>query len=116
MEYTYELFSNWLIIWFLLYYFKIINASPLIFLILALIGVIYIQIFYIKKIIFKNIIINVIIKLIPSILIFKVPIIEEIDLLLGFILIYIYVVILLINNKNPIDIYLKFMLKILKNN
>jgi hypothetical protein len=112
MIFNYDLLSYWLFIWFLLYYFKLINASPLIFFIVALIGLIFFQLFIVKKIKYKYMFKNIFIKLIPCILIFKFPIIEEIDLIFGFILIYIYIIVLLINNKNPIDIYLK----ILKNN
>jgi hypothetical protein len=45
-------------------------------------------------------------KFIPIYLIFKKPLINEIDLQFGFIITYLYIIILLINKKNPIKIYL----------
>jgi hypothetical protein len=57
----------------------------------------------------KVIIINIYIKVIPIILLFKIPLFNEEDLLFGFFLSYIYIIFLLYNNKNPIDVYLKLL-------
>jgi len=109
---TYELFSYWLFIWFIFHYIGIIKASPIFFLIIAYIIVHLILIIHIiqKKfnlyVIIKKIISNIYLKTIPIFLLFKIPIIQEKDILFGFLLSYIYVIILLINNKNPIKIYL----------
>jgi hypothetical protein len=96
------LFSYWLFIWFLLNVNGLLKASPLIFLIFAIIFIIIIFIIT-GKINIKNILI----KLIFMILSFKIPLIAEEDLLFGFFLAYIYIIFLLYNNKNPIDIYIK---------
>ena len=111
--FKFNLFSYWLFIWFIFNYIGIIKASPLIFLIIGLIGVI-IFLLIIRKInkFIKNIIItNIYIKVIPIFLIIKFPLIAEEDLLFGFFLAYIYIIYLLYNNKNPIDVYLKLNIK-----
>jgi hypothetical protein len=97
-----DLFSYWLFIWFLFFYFGLIKTSPLIFYIFAIICIIIIYI-----ITGKYNILNLLIKLIFSILSFKIPLFNEEDLLFGFFLAYIYIIFLLYNNKNPIDIYIK---------
>ena len=106
--FKYELFSYWLFIWFLFNYIGLINASPLIFLIIGLIGLIsnLIIIGKFNKTIKSIIISNFFLKIIPIILLFKIPLFNEEDLLFGFFLAYIYIIILLYNNKNPIHIYL----------
>jgi hypothetical protein len=96
------LFSYWLFIWYLLNVNGLLKASPLIFIIFAIIFIIIIFIIT-GKINIKNILI----KLIFIILSFKIPLITEEDLLFGFFLAYIYIIFLLYNNKNPIDIYIK---------
>jgi hypothetical protein len=102
--YTYEVFSNWLYIWFLIHYYGYIDVSPLIFIIIGIIG----SIFSYNKFNFRYMM-NIIIKTIQIVLIFKLPLFNEGDLLFGIILSYIYIVVLLYNNKNPIDIYLKIL-------
>ena len=42
-------------------------------------------------------------------MIFKTPIITEYDLIFGFFLAYIYIIVLLYNRKNPIDVYMKIL-------
>lgn len=100
--FKFDLFSYWIFIWFLFYYCGLIKASPLIFFIFAIIGII-INIIIIRKYNIRNLLI----KLFITILLFKIPLIAEEDLLFGFFLSYIYIIYLLYNNKNPIDIYLK---------
>jgi hypothetical protein len=89
----YEIYSNWLFVWFIFYYIGLIKASPLLFLIIGLIS---------SGKINKNII-----KVIPIFLIFKIPLFTEEDLLFGFFVSYFYIITLLYFNKNPIDIYIK---------
>jgi len=108
---TYEIFSYWIYIWFLLYYNRILNVSPLIFL---MIGLLAVSINFFVRFKQRNryrtikvIIINLIIKIIPILLIFKTPIFNENDLIFGFMISYIYVITLLYFNKNPIYIYLR---------
>jgi len=96
------LFSYWLFIWFLFNFNGLLKASPLIFIIFAIIFIIIIFIIT-GKINIKNILI----KLIFIILSFKNPLIAEEDLVFGFFLAYIYIIFLLYNNKNPIDIYIE---------
>jgi hypothetical protein len=52
---------------------------------------------------------NFLLKFISIIMIFKLPIISENDLIIGFFLAYSYIIVLLFNNKNPIDIYMKIL-------
>ena len=100
--FKFDLFSYWIFIWFLFYYCGLIKASPLIFFIFAIICII-INIIIIRKYNIRNLLI----KLFITILLFKIPLIAEEDLLFGFFLSYIYIIYLLYNNKNPIDVYLK---------
>jgi len=102
--YTYEVFSHWLYIWFLIHYYGYIDVSPLIFIIIGILG----SIISYNKFNFRYMM-NIIIKTIQIVLIFKLPLFSEGDLLFGIILSYIYIVVLLYNNKNPIDIYLKIL-------
>ena len=109
---TYELYSYWLFIWSILHYSGIIKPSPLIFLIIAIIIVHLVLLYFVIRnklsnyTIIKKIISNTYMKFIPIYLIFKKPLINEIDLQFGFIITYLYIIILLINKKNPIKIYL----------
>ena len=104
----FDLFSSWLFIWFIFHYIGLIKFSPLIFMIIGLISLI-ITFIIIGKVNKKVIIINIYIKVIPIILLFKIPLFNEEDLLFGFFLSYIYIIFLLYNNKNPIDVYLKLL-------
>jgi hypothetical protein len=115
--FKYHLFSHWIYIWFILCYIGLIDVSPIIFFIFALLFLIIsiiITIIYHKKL-NKRYISNFIIKLIPTILLFKTPLIVENDLIFGFFLLYIYIIVLLMNNNNPIDIYLKIYYKHIEN-
>jgi hypothetical protein len=110
MSLKYELFSNWLFIWFIFYYYGFISASPLIFYIIAfsiiiINGISVMKIRFEKKVL-KYILYNFLAKIVPIFIMFKFPLFNEDDLLFGFILLYIYVITLLYFNKNPIEIYL----------
>jgi len=116
---TYEVYSNWLFIWFIFHYLGYISASPLIFFIIALNIVIINGLTIINFNIHINtlgrILYNLTIKIVPILMIFKLPIFNEEDLLFGFILLYTYVITLLYLNKNPIDIYLNVRKKYIIN-
>ena len=88
--FKFDLFSYWIFIWFLLNYIGLIKASPLIFFIFAIIGII-INIIIIRKYNIRNLLI----KLFITILLFKIPLFNEEDLLFGFFLAYIYIIVLL---------------------
>jgi hypothetical protein len=106
-----NLFSYWLFIWFILYYFKYVKSSPLLILIIAYIFTLGI-IFYLienkisKYNLIKNIIINGIIKLIPILLIIKIPIIiTQDDINMTIYLLLIYILIMLFTKTNPYIYY-----------
>ncbi len=104
-------FSNWILIWFLLYYFNIISYNPLFVLILVY-TLILIFIFYIyDKInrykLIKFIILNIICKLIPIYLLIRINkyYIKYDDIIFSIILFLIYFIVLYIFNKNIVNIY-----------
>lgn len=109
-----EIFSYWIFIWFLLYYFELIKYNPILILIIGYI-ITFFEFIYliIKKISYYNgikfFIINVIIKLIPIILIFRMNKYKlEInirDIYVSVYLIITYLIIMIIFNKNPLDYY-----------
>jgi len=110
-----EIFSYWIFIWFILYYFNIVKYNPLFILIIAyfitLLELIYLFNNNINKYNFiKFFIINVIIKFIPIILIFKYPIIiNNEDLLCGFYILCLYIFVMSYLNKNPYIYYKKML-------
>ena len=107
----YNLFSYWLFIWFILYYYKYVKSSPLLILIYAYIltlgSVLYLLENKISKYnLIKYLIINSSIKLIPILLIIKFPlIITKNDFSMTFYLLLIYILIMIILNKNPYIYY-----------
>jgi len=115
----YEIFSYWIFIWFLLYYFGIIRYNPLFILtvgyILTLGELIYMIFRRISKYNFiKFFIINVIIKFIQILLIlikinFSIYINIQ-DIYISFLLVLIYIFIMSVVNKNPYTYY-KMMLE-----
>lgn len=115
-----ELFSHWIFIWFLLYYFNIINYNPVIYLLFAyLIIFITFAFIFLEGASIKNIIYffiyNSIFKLIPMILIMKFPLIIYIkDILFGIYLLIIYLIYMILVNKNPFDYYKEYI-EIFKN-
>jgi hypothetical protein len=111
----YEIFSYWIFIWFVLYFFNIIpqKYNPLFILIFGYVltlGELIYMLFH--KISYYNfmkfLIINVIIKFIPIllILIFKKPIqINKEDIYISLYLILIYIFVMSLMNKNPYNYY-----------
>lgn len=106
-----EIFSYWIFIWFILYYFGLIKYSPLLLLIVGyiftLLELIYLIIIKISNYnLIKFFIINVIIKFIPILLIIKFPIrFYMYDVYISIYLILIYFIIMSILNKNPYEYY-----------
>lgn len=107
----YEIFSYWIFIWFILYYFRLITYNPLFILIVGyiitlgqLIYMTFRGISYYNFI--KYFIINIVIKLIPILLIIKIPIkFNIIDIYFSIYLILLYIFIMSIINKNPYNYY-----------
>ena len=114
----YEIFSYWIFIWFLLYYFGVIRYNPLFILIIGYILTLFELIYMIfRRISYYNfikfLIINVILKFIPILLIlikinFQINI-RIIDIYASFLLILLYIFIMSMVNKNPYKFY-KMML------
>jgi hypothetical protein len=107
----YNLFSYWIFIWFVLYYFKYVKSSPLLILIIAYVFTLGTIFYFIENKIskynlIKNIIINIIIKLIPILLIIKIPlIVTQDDINMTFYLLILYISIMILSNKNPYVYY-----------
>jgi hypothetical protein len=107
-----EVFSFWILIWFILFYIKIIKYNPLFYIIISYIIIIIVGflIIYNNDIStynkFKYFIINNIFKLIPLLLIIEFPIIFYLqDILFGIFLMFIYFITMTCMNKNIIQIY-----------
>ena len=88
-----DIFSYWIFLWFLLFYFKIITYNPYYFLLIGLIFVVFQAGLYLYfsnfEKLFYFIIINPIIKIIPLILIHNMPRSRS-DILFGILLFVIY--------------------------
>jgi len=103
MFFELTMFSSWIFLWFILYYFKFLSYNPFIFLIIAfIIGTSYGIYYFIinntkKEIIHKYIIINFVGKIIPAILIYNNKISIN-DIYFGLIL-YLFFIIFIIINK-----------------
>ena len=110
-----EIFSYWIFIWFLCFYFGFTNFNPLFILIAGYILTFFEFLYLIyKKTLKYNLIkfaiINVIIKIIPILLIIKFPIIFNIqDIILSLYLFAFYILIMSILNKNPYIYYIKMI-------
>jgi hypothetical protein len=120
----YEIFSNWIFIWFILYYIGLIKYNPLFILIVGyiltlgeLIYMIFTKISYYNLI--KFFIINIIIKFIPILLLliklkFHINI-KIIDIYVSILLTLIYFFIMIITNKNPYTYYKMMLYTYIKN-
>ena len=108
--FEFSMFSTWIFIWFLFYYFKILPFNPILFLIMAFIIGVSIGLHYFIKekidvnIIYKYVMINFIGKIVPVILIFKDPI-KIYDILFGFGLMLIFLLFASINKIVILDEY-----------
>ena len=110
-----EIFSYWTFVWFILFYIGLIKYNPLFILIIGYIFTLFEFIYLIikkssKYNLIKFMIINIIIKLIPILLIIKFPLRFDLkDIYISIYLIFFYIIIMSIMNKNPYEYY-KLML------
>ena len=113
-----EIISYWFFIWFLLFIFRIIKSNPFWILVFSYI-ITFGEFLYLKKEgannynLIKFMIINVILKIIPIIIIliylnFNVPF-NFYDFQIAFIIILVYILTLIILNKNPIIAYKRML-------
>lgn len=108
-----EIFSYWIFIWFLLYYFKFTKYNPLLTLIVGYIITVGELIYLIsqktnKYNLIKFTIINVIIKVIPILLIYNHKITFK-EFVVNFYIFLIYIITMAIMNINPANIYRKVL-------
>jgi hypothetical protein len=108
-----EIFSYWIFIWFLLYYFKFTKYNPLLTLIIGYIITVGELIYLIsqktnKYNLIKFTIINVIIKVIPILLIYNHKITFK-EFVINFYIFFIYIITMAIMNINPANIYRKVL-------
>jgi len=113
-------FSYWILLWFILYLLKLVPYNPKIIIILSIIEILFTLIYLIVKNasirkITKFLVINIIIKFIPLLLIYKDPI-EKKDIYATVILVLIYLIWMYINNVNVIKVYQKLINSYLENN
>jgi hypothetical protein len=114
------IFSYWIFLWFILYLLKLVPYNPKIIIILGIIEILFTLIYLIVKNasikeITKFFIINIIIKFIPLLLIYKDPI-ERKDIYATVILVLIYLIWMYINDVNVIKVYEKLINSYLENN
>ena len=113
-------FSYWIFLWFILYLLKLVPYNPKLIIILGIIEILFTLIYLIVKNaslrkITKFLIINIIIKFIPLLLIYKDQI-EKKDIYATVILVLIYAIWMYINNVNVIKVYQKLINSYLENN
>jgi hypothetical protein len=114
------IFSYWILLWFILYLLKLVPYNPKLIIILGIIEILFTLIYLIvKKASLRNItkfiIINIIIKFIPLLLIYKDPI-EKKDIYATIIFILIYLLWMYINDVNVIKVYKKLINSYLEKN
>lgn len=106
-----EIFSYWIFVWFILFYIGLTKYNPLFILIIGYIFTLFEFIYLIIKKtsrynLIKFMIINIIIKFIPILLIIKFPLKFNIDdIYVSIYLMFLYVIIMSIMNKNPYEYY-----------
>jgi hypothetical protein len=109
----FEIFSYWIFVWFLLYYFKLTKYNPLIILIIGYIITFGEWLYLIfmganNYNIIKFIIINVIIKIIPILLIYNSKTTYK-DLIIGLYIFLAYLLTMAIMKIDPYKIYKKML-------
>ena len=114
------IFSYWIFLWFILYLLKLVPYNPKLIIILGIIEILFTLIYLIVKNaslrkITKFIIINIIIKFIPLLLIYKDPLRKK-DIYATVILVLIYLIWMYINDVNVIKVYQKLINSYLENN
>jgi hypothetical protein len=107
------IFSYWIFLWFILYLLKLVPYNPKLIIILGIIEILFTLIYLIVKNaslrkITKFIIINIIIKFIPLLLIYKDPLMKK-DIYATVILVLIYAIWMYINDVNVIKVYQKLI-------
>jgi hypothetical protein len=107
------IFSYWIFLWFILYLLKLVPYNPKLIIILGIIEILFTLIYLIVKNaslrkITKFIIINIIIKFIPLLLIYKDPLRKK-DIYATVILVLIYLIWMYINDVNVIKVYQKLI-------
>ena len=105
----FEIFSYWIFVWFILYYFKLTKYNPLLILIIGYIitfgELLYLIFMGAKKYnIIKFNIINIIIKLIPILLIYNTKTTYK-DLIIGLYMFLIYLITMTIIKIDPYEFY-----------
>ncbi len=106
-----EIFSYWIFIWFILYYFNLVKHNPLFLLIIAYVITFFefIYLWYHNTNTYnltKFFVINVIIKFIPIMLIFKYPfVIHKQEIWIGLYTLCLYGFIMMVFNKQPYTFY-----------
>ena len=106
-----EIFSYWIFIWFILYYFGLTKYNPLLLLLVGYIFTLFEFIYLIinktsKYNLIKFFLINILIKFIPILLIIKFPLRFNLDdIYVSIYLIITYLIIMSIMNKNPYEYY-----------
>jgi len=109
----FEIFSYWIFVWFLLYYFKLTKYNPLTILIIGYIITLGEWLYLIfmganNYNIIKFIIINVIIKIIPILLIYNSKTTYK-DLIIGLYIFLAYLLTMAIMKIDPYKIYKKIL-------
>ena len=104
-----EIFSYWIFIWFILYYFKLTKYNPLLLLIIGYVITLGELIYLIsqktsKYNIIKFAILNILIKLIPIFLIINTKIVFK-DLIISLYIISLYIITMMIMKINPYKFY-----------
>jgi hypothetical protein len=105
----FEIFSYWIFVWFILYYFKLTKYNPLLILIIGYIitfgELLYLIFMGAKRYnIIKFTIINIIIKLIPILLIYNTKTTYK-DLIIGLYMFLIYLITMAIIKIDPYKFY-----------
>ena len=114
------IFSYWIFIWFILYLLKLVPYNPKLIIILGIIEILFTLIYLILKNasirkITKFLIINIIIKFIPLLLIYKDPLMKK-DIYATIIFVLIYLIWMYINDVNVIKVYQKLINSYLEKN
>jgi len=107
------LLSNWIFVWFVLYLLNVIPCSPKL-IILAGFGIIIFMIIYLYKKnasrynLLKFTILNILMKAVPLIILYKVPITKN-DFYFSITIFIIYMLWLDVNDTNIFEVYRKLM-------
>lgn len=107
MEKVYFIFSYWIFLWYLLYFFKIVNYNPKFAIIIGIIEnicILLLMIFYNTKVklFLLFILMMIILKIIPLYSIWNKKI-QNRDIIATFILFIIYLFFMILNKKNVSD-------------